>query len=305
MKESLYRKFGSAWLVCFDGDGSGATGAGDGGAGDGGSADVGAADAGAGDARAGDGSSGASGTGAGEGGAKKTFTQEEVNELLAKNKRTLQAKLSAAEKAHQQLLENKHLTEDERTRLETSLEELRAASRTKEQQLIYEKKQLEERLTNQLREAQEKVTKTWQMYENSTIERALLDAAIANEAYNPDQVVTLLRRSAKMIDRKDEQGKLLGGHDVMVELADQHAETGEPLVTTRTPDSAVKRMKELQKHGNLFKSGVVSGLGGHSATGGVMPGKNGRLSREQIANLSQDQYNKIRKENPALLGFTK
>jgi hypothetical protein len=213
--------------------------------------------------------------------------------------------LSAAEKAHQQLLENKHLTEDERTRLETSLEELRAASRTKEQQLIHEKKQLEERLSNQLKEAQEKVTKTWQMYENSTIERALLDAAIANEAYNPDQVATLLRRSAKLIEKKDEHGKLIGGHEVMVELADQHAETGEPIVTTRTPDAAVKRMKELQKHGNLFKSGVVSGLGGHSATGGVTPGKNGRLSREQIASLSQDQYNKIRKENPALLGFSK
>jgi hypothetical protein len=302
MNLSLYRKFANAWLVCFDGDGGGgASGAGDG---DNGAGDGGAGDGGAGDGRVGDGGTGAGGAGAGDVGAKKTFTQEEVNELLAKNKRSLQAKLSAAEKAHQQLLENKHLSEDDRTRLETSLEELRAASRTKEQQLIHEKKQLEERLTNQLKEAQEKVTKTWQMYENSTIERALLDAAMANEAYNPDQVVTLLRRSARLIEKKDEQGKLLGGHGVMVELADQHAETGEPIVTTRTPDSAVKRMKELQKHGNLFKSGVVSGLGGHSATGGVTPGKNGRLSREQIANLSQDQYNKIRKENPALLGFT-
>ena len=171
--------------------------------------------------------------------------------------------------------------------------------------LEVKKKQLEERLSNQLKEAQEKVTKTWQMYENSTIERALLDAAIANEAYNPDQVATLLRRSAKLIEKKDEHGKLIGGHEVMVELADQHAETDEPIVTTRTPDAAVKRMKELQKHGNLFKSGVVSGLGSHSAAGGVTPGKNGRLSREQIANLSQDQYNKIRKENPALLGFSK
>lgn len=305
MKESLYRKFASAWLVCFDGDNSGAGGAGDGGANDGGAGDGGAGDSGAADSRAGDGGTGAGGAGAGDGGTKKTFTQEEVNELLAKNKRTLQAKLSAAEKAHQQLLENKHLTEDERTRLETSLEELRAASRTKEQQLIHEKKQLEERLSNQLKEAQEKVTKTWQMYENSTIERALLDAAIANEAYNPDQVATLLRRSAKLIERKDEHGKLIGGHEVMVELADQHAETDEPIVTTRSPDAAVKRMKELPKHGNLFKSGVVSGLGSHSATGGVTPGKNGRLSREQIANLSQDQYNKIRKENPALLGFSK
>lgn len=307
MKESLYRKFASAWLVCFDGDGSGAGGSGDGGAGDGSAGDggAGAGDGGAGDGRVGDGGTGAGGAGAGDGGAKKTFTQEEVNELLAKNKRTLQAKLSAAEKAHQQLLENKHLTEDERTRLETSLEELRSASRTKEQQLIHEKKQLEERLSNQLKEAQEKVTKTWQMYENSTIERALVDAAIANEAYNPDQVATLLRRSAKLVEKKDEQGKSLGSYEVMVELADQHAETGEPLITTRTPDAAVKRMKELKQNLNLFKSGVVSGLGSHSATGGVTPGKNGRLSREQIANLSQDQYNRIRKENPALLGFSK
>jgi hypothetical protein len=305
MKLDLYRKFASAWLVCFDGDGSGAGGAGDGGAADNGAGAGAAGDGGADDSRAGDSGTAAGGAAAGDGGAKKTFTQEEVNELLAKNKRTLQAKLSAAEKAHQQLLENKHLTEDERTRLETSLEELRSASRTKEQQLIHEKKQLEERLSNQLKEAQEKVTKTWQMYENSTIERALLDAAMANEAYNPDQVATLLRRSAKLVEKKDEQGKSLGAFEVMVELADQHAETGEAITTTRTPDAAVKRMKELKQNLNLFKSGVVSGLGSHSATGGVTPGKNGRLSREQIANLSQDQYNKIRKENPALLGFIK
>lgn len=295
MKESLYRKFASAWLVCFDGDGNGV------GAGTAGAA-AGAGDAGDAGAAGGAGDGGAGG--AGDGG-KKTFTQDEVNALLASNKRSLQAKLSAAEKAHQELLENKHLTEEERTRLETSLEELRAASRTKEQQLLHEKKTLEERLSAQLKEAQEKIGKTWQMYENSMIERALLDAAVSNEAYNPDQVATLLRRNAKLVEKKDEQGKPTGAYEVLVELADQHAETGEPITTTRTPDAALKRMKDLKQNLNLFKSGVVSGLGSHSATGGVTPGKNGRLSREQIANLTQDQYNKIRKENPALLGFSK
>ena len=77
MKESLYRSFASAWLVCFDGDTGEAGGTGDG-AGYNGAGDGGAGESGAGELRASDGSTEA-GIGCGDGGVKKTFTQEEVN----------------------------------------------------------------------------------------------------------------------------------------------------------------------------------------------------------------------------------
>jgi hypothetical protein len=234
----------------------------------------------------------------------KTFTQEEVNAILAQDRRKHESKLKTMEKSLQDALENRNLSQEERSRLEQMVDEVKALSRTKEQQLIYERKQIEEQLSNKIKDAEEKATRTWSLFENSTIERSLLDAAVSNEAYNASQLVTILRSQSKLVEKKDDKGKPLGVYEVMVDLGDRDVETGEPIKTTRTPDSAVKRMKELPElYGNLFKNGVVSGLGGSSATGGVTPGKNGRLSREQIRSLSHEQYEKIRKEQPELLGL--
>lgn len=259
------------WLACYDGDGTGQGGEGNGGEG-------------------------------GDEGQSTSFTQDEVNSFLAQERRKMEGKLKAMEQSVSTALENQSLSQEERDRLEKSLEEVKAMSRTKEQQFLHEKKVLED----QLKAEKEQVSRTWGMFENTTIERHLLDAAASNEAYNAHQLVKLLRTRSKLIENKDEKGKPLGTYEVMVELDDLDAESGDPIVTTRSPDAAVKRMKELPElYGNLFKNGVVSGLGGSSATGGVQPGKNGRLSRDQIKNLSHDQYAKIRKEQPELLGFSK
>ena len=77
-------------------------------------------------------------------------------------------------------------------------------------------------------------------------------------------------------------------------------EKGVEVITQRTPEETVKRMKELSDYANLFKSNVVSGLGANSATGGMAPGANGRLD---VRNLTPEQYKRIRKENPELLGL--
>jgi hypothetical protein len=62
-------------------------------------------------------------------------------------------------------------------------------------------------------------------------------------------------------------------------------------------------MKELPNlYGNLFKSGVVSGIGSSSATGGLAPGGGGKVD---LKNLTPQQYMKIRSENPELLGLRK
>jgi hypothetical protein len=267
------------WNVCFDGEVEG-----------------------------GSGGEGAGGEGAGGTGKEppKTFTQDEVNAFLAQERRKNDVKVKELEKKTATALENQNLSQEERKQLEANLEEIKSLSRTEKQQLLHEKKQVEETLTAKLKETEEKVSKTWSMFETSTIERSLLDAAVTNEAYSSQQLVALLRGRSKMVEKKDDKGKPVGDFSVMVELDDRDATTGEPIVTTRTPDAAVKRMKELPElYGNLFKNGVVSGLGGSSVTGGVTPGANGLLSREQVKALTPAQYDKIRKEQPELLGLRK
>jgi len=237
----------------------------------------------------------------GDQGGDRTFTQEEVNKFMADDRRKHQKKYETLETSYQQLLENESLSKDERNKLEESLENLRAQYRTKEQQAAHERKKLEAEYGERLTEA-ERQAEDWQRrYTESTVSRSLQDAAVSHEAYSPSQIVALLRPMTKMVEKTDEKGRGLSELAPMVDFPDQDPETGESVMTQRTPEEAVNRMKELPElYGNLFKSGVVSGIGGNSATGGLAPGANGQVD---VRKLSPTQYREIREKNPELLGL--
>jgi hypothetical protein len=238
----------------------------------------------------------------------RTFTQEEVNKFVAEDRRKTEAKyktqLERAEKTYNEMLENKNLSDADRARLEESLEDVRKQLRTKEQQLAHEKKQLEDQYAGRLADV-EKRAHDWEgRFRESQIIRALQDAAVANDAYNAQQVVRLLRPMSKMVEEVDEKtSKGTGHYKVVVDLDDLSTDDNKPIVTQHTPDGAVKRMKDVPVlYGNLFKSNVRSGIGANSATGGLMPGAKGSLDLERIA---QDPklYRKIRAEHPEWLGL--
>ena len=93
------------------------------------------------------------------------------------------------------------------------------------------------------------------------------------EAYNTRQVVTLLTGMTKLVESVDEKtGKGNGQFKVMVEFPDNDATTGQAIMTTKTPNEAVKRMTEIAEFQNLFRKNVVSGVGGNSAIGGLTTG---------------------------------
>lgn len=237
----------------------------------------------------------------GNGGADRAFTQDQLNKFLAEDRRKHQQKYESLEGSYQELLASQSLSQEDRTKLEGELEDLRKQHRTKEQQATHERKQLEEQFTTDLGEAQQEATHWKTKYTESTIARALQDAAVSYEAFQPSQIVALLRPMTKLAEKKDEKGQSLGITAPAIDFPDQDAETGEPIVTQRTPDEAVKRMKELPElYGNLFKSNVVSGVGGNSATGGLQPGSNGKID---VRRLTPSQYREIRAKNPELLGL--
>ena len=224
--------------------------------------------------------------------------QSKVNQILAEEKRKNETKYKTLENQYNNLLKNQNLTAQEREALEADLENLHAQFRTKDQQAAAERKKLEEKYKTELQNASGE-RDTWrQRYEHSTINRELLDAAVQNDAFNSQQIVNLLSSKTKIQEVKDDKGNVTG-YEPFVDFDDIDPETEKPVQTRLTPAEAVKRMKELpEMYGNLFKSGVVSGLGQNGATGGHTPGKDGRID---VSKLSQAQFAKLRKENPALL----
>lgn len=222
--------------------------------------------------------------------------QKKFNEALAADRRKHKMALESAERQMQELLKSKGLSDEERLKTEQALEDLRAQMRTKEQQLAHEKKQLEEHHTKTLAEVAQKAQHWEARYRESTMARALQDAAMSGDAFRPEQIVTILRPMAKLSEEN-------GEFKTMIEFPDTDVTTGDPVKTLRTPEEAVKRMKELPEvYGNLFKSNVVSGIGSNSATGGLTSGKDGKVDLKKVA---QDPvlYRRLRKEHPELLGL--
>jgi hypothetical protein len=222
--------------------------------------------------------------------------QAKFNEALAADRRRHQAALSASETQIQTLLQSNNLSQQERTKAEEALAQVQMTMRTKEQQAAFEKKQLEEAHGKTLKEVTDKAAHWESRYKESTVARALQDAAVGGDAFQPQQLVTILRPMTKLVDQNGEL-------KAMIEFPDTDPVTKEPVMTLRTPEEAVKRMREIPEvYGNLFKSGVVSGIGANSATGGLTPGKDGKVDLEKLAR-DPVQFRKVLKENPELLGL--
>lgn len=222
--------------------------------------------------------------------------QLKVNEIVAAERRKHQAPLQVAEKQIQDLLAGKSLSDTERQKAEETLATVQMQLRTKEQQAALDRQKLEEAHGKTLKEVAEKATLWETRYKDSTRDRALLDAAVSGDAYQPTQLVTILKPMTKLVE---EQGEF----KTMIEFPDTDPVTNERSTFLRTPEEAVKRMRELPEiYGNLFKSGVVSGIGSNSATGGLTPGKDGKVDLEKLAK-DPEQFRKVMRENPALLGL--
>jgi hypothetical protein len=275
-----------ARFSCFDGEGEGG---GDGGAGTG--------DGGAGGAPG--------GQGAGEAKAPADFTpeqQKKFNEAIAAEKRKWQTSLQKAEQTYKDMLTNSTtLSEKERKVLEENLATIAGQLRSKEEEAKRKLTETEQTYQNKLKEAEARAESAETRYRQATINRALKDAAHSNDAFNPDQIVRELHAMTKLVEVVDEKtGRATGQFKVVVEFPDKDATTGQDIMTVKSPEEAVKRMKELPESANLFKHNVVSGVGGNSAIGGLTPGSNGRIDPRS---LTPAQYREVRAKNPELLGL--
>jgi hypothetical protein len=229
----------------------------------------------------------------------RKFTQAELNKIVAADRRKLEALVAKHEKELEAVKASAGLTEQEKTRLELALEDVRKERMTKEQQLAFEKKKIEETLGTELNTYKTNYAKLEKSYHEEIIDRDLLDAAVSGESFQPSQIVTLLKQNARRKEIVREDGKPTGKYETVIDFADV-SEEGVPMASLFTPKEAIARMKQLPDiYGNLFKAGVVSGIGGTSSTG-FAPGANGLIDARK---LTTAQYREIREKTPERLGL--
>jgi hypothetical protein len=214
-------------------------------------------------------------------GSAKMFSQDDLNKILAEDKRKHQERYGQLEAEHKELLANVNLTQEDRDKLKMRITDLQKAQLTEKQQIEFERKQAEEKYQTELDIATKRAEHWESLHKKETVSRALQDAASSADAFNDAQVVALLKPDTEL---KDVDGVLTP----MVNFNDVDEKTGGPVQTLCTPADAVKRMQQLPKiYGNLFRSNVVSGVGAGQGQGITQ-------DSYDYENISPEQYRQNR-----------
>ena len=217
---------------------------------------------------------------------ERLFNQADVNKMLAEHKRTMQARIAELESRPD--LESAMAIE--RGKWQSQIDGLgdgRAAAITqRESELTTQwETKLSERdalhhvaltdLQSRHSEAETKYQALTSQYHGHKIKHDLLSAASQGDAVVPEQVASLLDRFATVVDDR-----------VVITVGDR----------SMSPSEAVESMRlEPSKFGNLFRSQMVSGVGGSKSV--VPPGK------VDVARMTPEEYRAARKNNPSSVGF--
>jgi len=228
----------------------------------------------------------------------KAFSQEQVNKFLADDRRKHTDKYTSLETSYQELLNNSTVQGDERSNLESQLNDLRAQFRTKEQQAAFEAQEAKTGYERQIEQLQSD-KKIWEdRYTDTSISTALQSAAIEHDAFNPNQIITQLQSNTRLVEEMTDNNQATGRLVPMVEMKVNTDGATETL--QMTPTEAVAYMKKSpEKWGNFFKNNIREGMGSTSATDGSI----GDGSAVDHTKLTTEQYMQLRKSNPSALGL--
>lgn len=226
---------------------------------------------------------------------EKRFSQADVDDMVVKRNKAVNKQLETLEANYQALLNQQNLTLDQRTKLESDLEQVQAQLRTKDQQLEHERKKAAEKHATELSTVGKERDHYRTLFETSTIDRAITDAAMVHDGFNSEIFIALLGPKTKMVDEMDKMGVKTGRLVPMTEWAVKD-DKGTTMVT-KTPAEVIELMKDdAERYGNMFKNNVARGVGGGTAAGSGNPGTSGAVNHKKI---SDAEYMKLRNDPAA------
>jgi hypothetical protein len=195
-----------------------------------------------------------------------TFTQEQLNTFLAKEKKAWAAKLEEITKSS--------VPADTHKAALAELEEIKKQSMTVAER---EKMNFEAQIKRQEAEAKkykDELDATAAKLQSYKIGNGLLAAAQSTAAYRPAQLQNLFSNATKLVPVLDKEGKPTG--EEMLQLT----VTLDGKEIAGTPEEVFTTMKEHPEYANLFIGKGSGGLGGsgNSGTGA------GRVDQERLKN---------------------
>lgn len=235
---------------------------------------------------------------------KKVFTQEEIDKIV-------QSRLEREKKTQQELLtkltdleKRSNLSDEERSKLQKRIAELQNENMSVEEKLNREVKTWSEKYQTETETLKKQVSEWQTRHHSYQIERELMDAAQANDARVPFQLVDLLKQNTKMKEAVDEKGNPTGRYEVKVTITDQK-EDGTPFTLELSPMEAVAKLREMpEKWGNQFNAKGIDGTGNRPDI--LNPSVNSNYNG-LVLNKGYEEYKKSRESamGKAQLGLDK
>ncbi len=197
----------------------------------------------------------------------QTFTQDQVNKMLAEDRRKHKAQVDKHVSELEQLKKSKSLSDQERTNLTTKIEELQNSVLTKEQRAAKEQEKLKKDLettTQQLTASRDE----WKnRFHTSQIKQAITSEAAAHKAFDSDALIAILGPQTRLVEVLDEGGNPTGDFVPKTKFKDIDKEKKEFVADLTVPE-VVARMKEIPKYGYLFETTAQAGVGANTRAGG-------------------------------------
>jgi chromosome segregation ATPase len=198
----------------------------------------------------------------------KNFTQDEVNKMLANDRRKHEEKLKKTIEDLETLKKSKSLSEQEKASLTSRIEELQTQIMTKEQLAEKDKQKIEKDYKKQIEQLSSERDAWKSRHDNTLIVNAIQKAAAEHGAFDIGQIVALVRADdPRVAEELDENGESKGIYTPRVKIVDYDDKQKKEVTLDLTITEAVKRMKEKPENFNLFKDTSQGGLGLDSGTG--------------------------------------
>jgi len=224
---------------------------------------------------------------------KGLFNQEQVNTILADEKRKMQERQKNLITELEESKKTANLTTAERSQLEQRIEDLQNANLTSEEKQKRAADKTKKEYDNQVNTLASERDNWRTKHATLMIDTAITKAAALEKALYTEQIAALLVPKTKLVESLDDEGKPSGILEPRVSFPDTD-KNEKPIILELSVPEAVKRMKELEQYGNLFEGEKRSGIGGNNK------GTDKKFDLAKLARTDQAAYRKLRKERPEL-----
>lgn len=212
---------------------------------------------------------------------EQTFTKDEFESAIAAERKRSEDQLKKTVGEFEELKNNVKLSSEERTSLQEKIDDYEKQLLTKEEIAKRDKEKAEKQYSERVSELEASLKESEAKFNNATIQRSIIDSAVSEGAFNPDQIIAIMKPNTRIADVKDDDGEVTGT-EVRVSMVVEGKELD------FTVSEAIEQMKEdTGKYGNLFKSNLDEGLG---KSGGTKGG-----TEIDPKNMTPEQWKKHRK----------